>query len=60
MLPHRLQRQVSAIHDATSRGPDNIDSNVEDPEIDAATLAAAANAIRDQEWLGFDYQDGGP
>src|SRR3954453_6214320 len=27
VLPHRLQRQVSAIHDATSRGPDNIDSN---------------------------------
>jgi predicted DNA-binding transcriptional regulator YafY len=57
VLPHRLQRQVSAIHDATSRGPDNIDSNVEDPEINAATLAAAANAIRDQEWLGFDYRD---
>ena len=57
VLPHRLQRQVSAIHDATSRGPDNIDSNVDDPEINAATLAAAANAIRDQEWLGFDYRD---
>src|SRR6478736_6229412 len=57
VLPHRLMRQVNAIHQATSRGPDNIDSNVEDPEINAATLAAAANAIRDQEWLGFDYRD---
>ncbi len=56
VLPHRLRRQVTAINDAISRGPDNIDSNVEDPEIDAATLAAAANAIRDQEWLRFDYQ----
>src|SRR6478609_3212865 len=56
VLPHRLMRQVNAIHQATSRGPDNIDSNVEDPEIDATTLAAAANAIRDQEWLRFDYQ----
>jgi predicted DNA-binding transcriptional regulator YafY len=56
VLPHRLMRQVNAIHQATSRGPDNIDSNVEDPDIDATTLAAAANAIRDQEWLRFDYQ----
>ena len=56
VLPHRLRRQVNAINDAISRGPDNIDSNVEDPEIDPATLAAAANAIRDREWLRFDYQ----
>ena len=57
VLPHRLRRQVNAIHEATSRGPDNIDSNVEDPEVDAAMLAATANAIRDSEWLRFDYQD---
>ena len=57
VLPHRLRRQVNAINDAISRGPDNVDSNVEDPEIDATPLTAAANAIRDQELLRFDYQN---
>ncbi|ANJ28441.1 helix-turn-helix transcriptional regulator [Agromyces aureus] len=56
VLPHRLRRQVSAIHDAMSRGPENTGSNVEDPEVDSATLAHIASAIRDREWIRFDYR----
>lgn len=56
VLPHRLRRQVTAVHDATSRAPANTDSNVEDPVVDAATLAHIASAIRDHEWFRFEYQ----
>ncbi|TDC52628.1 WYL domain-containing protein [Jiangella ureilytica] len=55
VLPHRLRRQVAAIHDAMSRGPENTSSNVEDPVVDAAVLTALAAAIRDHEWVRFDY-----
>ena len=48
VLPHRLRRQVSAIHDTTSKGPDNTGINVPDPEVDPAVLTAIAAAIRDQ------------
>lgn len=62
VLPHRLRRQVTAIHDAMSTAPENLGSNVEDPETDAATLTQIAAAIRDHEWFRFDYQaaDGAP
>ncbi|UFU04879.1 helix-turn-helix transcriptional regulator [Ruania halotolerans] len=58
VLPHRLRRQVTAIHEAMSTAPENLASNVEDPETDAATLTQIAAAIRDQELLRFDYQAG--
>lgn len=57
VLPHRLRRKVAALHATVSRGPDNTDSNVEDPEIDPETLAALASAIHDAEWVRFDYRD---
>lgn len=56
VLPNHLRRKVVAIQDSMSRGPDNIDTNVEDPEVNASTLADIASTIRDQEWLRFDYQ----
>ncbi|KQV08384.1 helix-turn-helix transcriptional regulator [Leifsonia sp. Root112D2] len=56
VLPHRLRRQVAAIHDATSEAPENNGSNVDDPEVDAATLAQIATAIRDREWFRFEYR----
>jgi predicted DNA-binding transcriptional regulator YafY len=59
VLPHRLRRQVAAISDAMSRGPENTGSNVEDPVVDAAVLTALAAAIRDHEWVRFDYQGAG-
>ena len=55
VLPHRLRRQVNAIHRAMSKGPDNTGSNVEDPEIDPATLTAIAACIRDEHYVRFDY-----
>lgn len=57
VLPHRLHRKVSAIQAAVSRGPDNTGSNVEDPDVDPATLGTIAAAIRDTELLRFDYQE---
>lgn len=56
VLPHKLQRQVTAIRDATSRAPEDSGTNVEDPEVDTAVLGAIAAAIRDREWLRFDYE----
>ena len=55
VLPHHLRRQVTAIHAATTRAPDNTDTNVEDPAVDPAVLTAVASAIRDTEWLRFDH-----
>ncbi|GAA4013137.1 YafY family protein [Allokutzneria multivorans] len=56
VLPHRLRRQVTALHDAVSEGPANTGTNVEDPVVDAAVLATIAAAIRDSEMLRFDYR----
>ena len=55
VLPHRLRRQVTAIHESTSKAPENNGENVEDPEVDAAVLTQIASAIRDREWFRFDY-----
>jgi predicted DNA-binding transcriptional regulator YafY len=55
MLPHRLRRQVAALHGSTSKAPENLDTNVADPEVDTAILTAIAAAIRDRHWLRFDY-----
>lgn len=55
VLPHRLRRQVTALHQAMSEGPTNTGSNVEDPVVDAAVLATIAAAVRDAELLRFDY-----
>ena len=57
VLPHHLQRQVSAMHDAVVKGPENTGSNVEDPVVDAQVLTALAAAIRDGEEVRFAYRD---
>lgn len=49
VLPDRLRRQVAALRDATSAGPLNTDSNVEDPAVDPALLTDLAAAIRDHQ-----------
>jgi predicted DNA-binding transcriptional regulator YafY len=56
VLPHRLRRQVNAIHSTMEKGPDNTGSNVADPEIDPAVLTAIAACIRDEHFLRFDYE----
>ncbi len=55
VLPHRLRRQVTALHESTSKAPENNGDNVADPEVDAAVLTQIATAIRDREWFRFDY-----
>jgi predicted DNA-binding transcriptional regulator YafY len=57
VLPHHLQRQVTAMHEAVIKGPENTGSNVEDPVVDAPLLTALAAAIRDHEEVRFAYRD---
>jgi predicted DNA-binding transcriptional regulator YafY len=57
VMPDRLRRRLAAIRDASTSGPENTDSNVEDPAIDSETLAAVADAIRDHQGLRAYYRD---
>jgi predicted DNA-binding transcriptional regulator YafY len=57
VLPEKLRRRLKALRAATSAGPVNTDSNVEDPVVDAEVLNDIAAAIRDQEGLRCDYRD---
>ncbi|MBB6570432.1 putative DNA-binding transcriptional regulator YafY [Kribbella sandramycini] len=56
VLPHRLQRQVNAVHGALSKGPDDTGSNVETPQVDPALLSTIAACIRDEHYLRFEYE----
>ena len=56
VLPHRLRRQVNALREATSVGPENTGSNVPDPDVDAAVLTALASAVRDHLEVRFWYR----
>lgn len=57
VLPNRLKRRVTALHQATTQGPRNTDNADPDPEVDADLLATLAAAIRDRELVRFDYPD---
>ncbi|NNC13619.1 WYL domain-containing protein [Planctomonas sp. JC2975] len=57
VLPTRLRPMVQALGSTIDRGQENIDTDAPDPEVDAAVLGAVAAAIRDVEWLRFDYQE---
>ena len=57
VLPDRLRRKLNALIKATTAGPANTSSNVEDPEVDAAVLDAISLAIRDHDGLRCDYRD---
>ncbi|MBN6191827.1 WYL domain-containing protein [Aneurinibacillus sp. BA2021] len=59
VLPSHLRPTVDALRTSVDRAPENNDTDAPDPEVDAAVLRAVAGAIRDQEWLRFDY-DGRP
>ncbi|MHC1559407.1 helix-turn-helix transcriptional regulator [Actinomycetospora sp. C-140] len=48
ILPARLRRTVSALAEATTRGPENTATDAPDPEVDPALLTALAGAIRDR------------
>jgi predicted DNA-binding transcriptional regulator YafY len=57
VLPHRLQRQVTAVRDAVQAGPENTGTNAPDPVVDARLLMSIAAAVRDHEELRFVYRD---
>ena len=57
VLPDRVRRRLTALRLATSAGPVNTDSNVEDPRVDAGMLSELAAAIRDHQGLRCDYRD---
>lgn len=57
VLPDRLRRRLAALREATSAGPVNTDSNVEDPAVDPDLLSELAAAIRDNQGLRCDYRD---
>ncbi len=49
VMPDRLRRRLASIRDASASGPENTDSNVEDPAVDTVVLAALADAVRDHQ-----------
>jgi predicted DNA-binding transcriptional regulator YafY len=57
VLPDRLRRKIRALTKATSAGPVNTSSNVEDPEVDASVLEALSLAIRDHDGIRCTYRD---
>ena len=57
VLPDRLRRKLAALVRATSAGPVNTSSNVEDPEVEAGVLEALSLAIRDHEGIRCDYRE---
>src|SRR5215213_3574428 len=56
VLPDRLRHRLKALRVATSAGPVNTDSNVEDPVVEAELLNELAAAIRDHQGLRCDYR----
>ena len=59
VLPDRLRRRVTALHDSTSTGPANTGSNVADPVVDPTLLTDLAAAIRDHEAIRCWYRPAG-
>lgn len=55
LLPDAARLRVAAVRDNLDIGPANTGSNVADPAVDAALLAAVGGAIRDREALRFFY-----
>lgn len=56
VLPARLRATVDAVAATVDRAPENVGTDAPDPEVDSRTLGAVAQAVRDAEWLRFDYR----
>ncbi|MFN8665388.1 MAG: WYL domain-containing protein [Thermomicrobiales bacterium] len=56
VLPEKLRRRLAALREATSAGPVNTDSNVDDPVVDPGLLNELAAAIRDHQGLRCEYR----
>lgn len=59
VLPSRLRRQVNTLSQVTTQVADDAGIPDADPRFDPEMLTVVAAAIRDVEWLRFDY-DGEP
>jgi predicted DNA-binding transcriptional regulator YafY len=57
VLPDHLRQRLTALRRATSAGPVNTDSNVEDPVVDPEVLGEIAAAVRDHRGLRCFYGD---
>lgn len=56
VMPDRLRRQLAALRAASTAGPENTDSDVDDPEIDPGVLRDVAAAVRDRQGLRCFYR----
>ncbi|WP_127472633.1 helix-turn-helix transcriptional regulator [Microbacterium sulfonylureivorans] len=56
VLPPRLRPTVDAVGASVDRGPENIDTDAPDPQVDPRTLGVVAQAVHDGEWIRFDYR----
>lgn len=56
VLPAHLRPIVDALGSTVDRGQENVGTDAPDPEVDPAALRAVAAAIRNREWLRFDYR----
>ncbi|ACZ32338.1 Helix-turn-helix type 11 domain protein [Xylanimonas cellulosilytica DSM 15894] len=56
VMPQRIRRRIEALRSATSAGPVNTDSNVEDPVVEPELLTEISAAIRDRRTLRCDYE----
>lgn len=57
VLPSHLRPVVDALRSTIDRAPENNDTDAPDPVVDATVLREIAGAIRNEEWLRFDYQE---
>jgi len=57
VLPARLRRQVNTLTAVTTQIADDAGIPDDDPRVDPVILTALAAAIRDVEWLRFEYDD---
>jgi predicted DNA-binding transcriptional regulator YafY len=56
VLPSHLRPMVDAVAGTVDRAPENVGTDAPDPEVDPHALGAVAQAVRDGEWLRFDYR----
>jgi predicted DNA-binding transcriptional regulator YafY len=56
VLPTHLRPMVDAVGATVEHAPEDTATDAPDPEVDPRTLGAVAQAVRDGEWLRFDYR----
>lgn len=56
VLPPHLRPMVDAVGATVDHAPEDTATDAPDPEVDPRTLGAVAQAVRDTEWLRFEYR----